>query len=54
MLTIERCRQILGERAQNLTDKEVEELRDRVYALADVSLEQALKQLLLPPPDGQP
>ncbi|TSC58395.1 MAG: hypothetical protein Greene041619_619 [Candidatus Peregrinibacteria bacterium Greene0416_19] len=46
MLSIERCRKILGKKANDLTDKEVEELCDRVYALADVTLEQTLKELL--------
>lgn len=46
MLTIEQCRQILGEKAKNLSDKKVEEMRDCVYALADVSVEQALKEFL--------
>lgn len=45
MLTLEQCRQILGEKAKHLTDKEVEELRDRVDALSDVALDQAINEL---------
>lgn len=46
MLTAEQCRQILGEKAKHLTDKEVKELHDRLCALADVAIEQAVKELL--------
>ena len=37
MLTLDRCRDILGTRCR-LSDQELEELRDHVYAFADIAL----------------
>lgn len=36
MITIEKFKQLLGSEAQNLTDKEIEEIRDSQYQLADI------------------
>ncbi len=45
MVSLDRCRRLLGDKANHLSDEEVEELRDRLAALADVTLEQAIKDL---------
>lgn len=37
MLTIEQCKKIIGDK--NLTDKEVEEIRDELYILANLAFE---------------
>jgi hypothetical protein len=37
MLSLDQCRQILGPECQ-LTDGELEQLRDELYALADIAL----------------
>ncbi len=36
MLSIDRCRQILGPAARNLSDAQVEQLRDQLYGFADI------------------
>lgn len=36
MISIEKYKKILGPEAQNLTDKEIEQIRDAQYKLADV------------------
>ena len=46
MPSIERVRAILGERAKHLTDKEVEELCDLFSAIADIAIEQTIKELI--------
>jgi len=38
MLSVATCREILGARARELSDAEIERYRDRLYALAQVSL----------------
>ena len=45
MLSIERCRYVLGADCQ-LTDGELERLRDDLYALADVTITAFLEQRL--------
>ena len=39
MLSVERCRAILGEAAENMTDKQIEKLRERLYHLARLGLD---------------
>ena len=36
MISIEKYKKILGPEAQNLTDKEIEQIRDAQYKLAEV------------------
>jgi hypothetical protein len=36
MLSIDRCRQILGTAARNMSDDQIEQLRDQLYRFADV------------------
>lgn len=40
MLTIEECRQSLGDAANDLTDEQIENLRDALYGLCDSVLNQ--------------
>lgn len=44
--SINRCRQILGEVGKNLTDKEIEEIRDCFIALTDLILDCEIKKLI--------
>ena len=39
MLSIERCRKILGTKAENLTDEEIEKVRDELYIGANLAFE---------------
>lgn len=43
--SISQCREILGEVGNNLTDKEVEEIRDCFIALTDLIIEGEIKKL---------
>jgi hypothetical protein len=43
--SINRCRQILGEVGKNLTDKEIEEIRDCFVSLSDFIIEGEIKKL---------
>lgn len=43
--SINQCREILGEVGNNLTDKEVEEIRDCFIALTDLIIEGEIKKL---------
>jgi hypothetical protein len=36
MLSIDRCRQLLGPEARDMSDLQVERLRDQLYGLGDV------------------
>lgn len=36
MISIEKFKKLLGSEAQNLTDKEIEQLRNTQYQLADI------------------
>ena len=42
-MTTERARQLLGVDAQNLSDKELEELLNSLSALADIFIEQSIR-----------
>jgi len=42
MLTVEQCRRILGRRAEGMTDDQVIQQRDALYALAGALIEQYL------------
>lgn len=39
MISIEKFKQLLGSEAQNLTDKEIEQIRDSQYQLADIAFD---------------
>lgn len=39
MLTIEKCREELGEVAKDMTDEQVKEVRDSLYAMAELALD---------------
>lgn len=43
MLSIDRCRQLLGSTGQAMTDAQVERLRDQLYGLADFTVSVFLK-----------
>lgn len=43
--SINRCRQILGEVGKNLTDKEIEEIRDCFVSLSDFIIESEINKL---------
>ena len=44
MLSLEQCRQILGPAGCQMTDAELENLRDQFYALADIAISAFLEQ----------
>lgn len=39
MISIEKFKQLLGLEAQNLSDKEIEQIRDSQYQLADMAFD---------------
>lgn len=39
MLSLERCRELLGERAHEMPDAQVIDVRDNLYALADLLID---------------
>jgi hypothetical protein len=39
MLSVEQCKRILGERAKNYTDEQLEAIRDELYILAGLAFE---------------
>lgn len=43
--TVKRCREILGDVANNLTDKEIEEIKDCFISLTYLIIEQEIKKL---------
>ncbi len=47
MMSLEECREILGDKAIELTDDEVVEIRDHFYWLADVCIDMASEELQL-------
>lgn len=40
MLSIEKCRQVLGDRAIDMTDEQIMKVRDSLYALVEMTLDQ--------------
>lgn len=42
MISFEECRKLLGDAAHGLSDDELDHLRQRMYALADIALACAL------------
>lgn len=44
MLTIERTKQILGARSTNLTDKQIENLRDSLYSIVNLIFDNLQKK----------
>ncbi len=45
--TIDRCRKILGEAANDMSDKEIEELRDFYIAFSDYVIDSRIERLRL-------
>lgn len=43
-LTLEQCRHILAERAEGMTDEEVMQLRDALYAFANTLIDKFLSK----------
>ena len=39
MLTIERCKKILGNKAEGLSDEKIEKMRDELYISANLAFE---------------
>jgi hypothetical protein len=37
MLTLEKCKKILGDKAKNYTDERIEAIRDELYVVANLS-----------------
>lgn len=46
-LSLEECREILGEKAVGLTDDEVGEIRDHFYWLADICIDMVCEDVQL-------
>ena len=44
MLSLDRCRELLGDRADGMGDAQVVEVRDNLYALADLLIDVYLKE----------
>ncbi|MEQ1499809.1 MAG: hypothetical protein ABL917_00360 [Parcubacteria group bacterium] len=42
-LSIEKCKELLGEDGENMSDKQVEEFRDALYTLVDNVLDKYLE-----------
>lgn len=38
VLSVQRCRRLLGDEANHLTDQEIEHIRDAMYVFADVTI----------------
>jgi hypothetical protein len=49
MLSIDRCRQLLGPAAIGMSDIQIERLRGQLYGLADVTVSVFLERRKLPP-----
>lgn len=47
MLSIKECRQLLGDESSGLSDREVTELRDQLYAVARLFIETPLPEAVL-------
>lgn len=47
MMSLDDCREILGDQATDLTDEEIAEIRDHFYWLADVCIDMASEELQL-------
>ena len=45
-VSVEKCREDLGERAASLTDAEIEQMRDFLYQLLDIAGDELEKKLL--------
>ena len=43
MISVEKFKKLLGPEAQNLTDKEIEQIRDSQYQLADIAFDMWVK-----------
>lgn len=44
MLSLDHCRELLGDRADGMGDAQVVEVRDNLYALADLLIEMYIKE----------
>lgn len=47
IISINKCRQILGDAGKNLSDKKIEELRDTFIALSDFVIDGEIEKLKL-------
>ncbi len=45
MLSIEKCREILGDKAIDMSDEQIIELRDSLYNLGEMALDQYFEDL---------
>jgi len=43
MISISKCRKLIGDKAEKMTNKEVEEVRDQFYKLADLAFDSWLE-----------
>jgi hypothetical protein len=53
VLSIQRCRRLLGDEANHLTDEEVERIRVAMYVFADVAIEARVSREPQPESDGE-
>lgn len=44
MISISKCRKLIGIKAKNMTDEEVEEVRDQLYQLANLAFDNWLEE----------
>ena len=54
MLTIEQCRATLAEDGKDLTDEQVEKIRNSLYGLANTALDMYFEDKLKPLPQTSP
>lgn len=45
MLTVEECRKKLGKFGENESDEEIEAIRNKLYALCDLVIDQAIDKV---------
>lgn len=45
MLSIEKCRELLGDTAIDMPDEKITEIRDSLYTLGEISLDQYFEDL---------
>ena len=48
MLSVQRCRRILGAEAQSLSDEEIERIREAMMVLADIAIAAAVAARRVP------
>ena len=52
MMSVERCREILGHHADGMDENAIRELLSEVYLLADILIDRAVAELSPAPKDG--